>query len=93
MASATDVYARAKDLMSESQSTIDALVQFMTARATLEDGYAKSLSRLAKQPFAMNGAAGRRLERRDRLAGRRASHLSSLPTSDACREDDAPGAV
>lgn len=51
-----DVYTRAKYMMSQSQATIDAMSQFMTARAALEEGFAKNMRKLANASLAVNGA-------------------------------------
>lgn len=50
-----DLYARARQVMSESQTAIDALSQFMSQRAALEDNYSKSLAKLSKSYLAVNG--------------------------------------
>lgn len=43
-----DIYLKAKSVLSSSQSAVDALSQFMAARADLERTYANALTKLAK---------------------------------------------
>lgn len=53
----SDLYARARGVMSASQSSIDALATFMNNRASLEESYAKSLSKLSKTGLLIDGEA------------------------------------
>jgi hypothetical protein len=45
-------------VMGESQTSVDALVVFLTARAALEDNYSKALAKLAKNSLVVDGAWG-----------------------------------
>jgi len=61
-------------MMSESQSNLDSLTQFMSARAALEESYAKSLGKLSKTGLIVNGECAIDMRR-----GQAPAHCSAGP--------------
>jgi len=55
LAAVSDLYTRARLVSNASQASIDSLMSFMSARAALEDSYAKSLAKLSRSALVVDG--------------------------------------
>jgi len=75
---AVDIYGKARQMMSETQAAIESLAQFMTARAALEESYAKNLAKLSKAGLNVNGPCWQRVAVSPAIRARRKAHPLTL---------------